>query len=460
MPRAQTDARRAAALVASGPAPPTFKRRCRPPGNRGVKLARTQLAYALHGLPAEVRDDIEQVAATAWEDTPAPASLMPRGETRVRAKGERVTVDGERAKVVKVSRKDACKLKVRFKGTRQKLWLLEHQIDPDKPASLPDADAAVRADRATIANVLRSLGVAWSAAPAPPPMPPPRLPIPRATTANDSSDSTSDDTSSADEEPPRVSAPSRAEPTDDTSGSTLDDTSSADEEPPRASVPSGDAEPADATSDSTSSGTSSEDEVPRAGGGSAVPPAAGGDAPVALDPASAGAPPARKRAAPDAVATSERGGGADAKSAKPSPADAGKEDSRLRSIRHLFMRPVTFSLFGDEAMADGAAAAPFLLALEADFPPSSLPAVEAAHAAAAAPAVPPPPAPLLRPVLFMRTQTEAELTEAWRERRQSGFKDFKSKHKLDVRQAAKRSRERSQRGAQAARERRAKSAGS
>lgn len=381
-------------------------KRRRPAGNRGAKRVASLLRSALEHLPAELREDIE-APASLWEDIPEPASLMPPPEPP-RAVGERVRVDGARAKVVRVSRRDARKIKVRLSGSRRKQWLLDSQLDPPEGAPLArlwrgDADADLAADRSATALVLRALGVAWTPAAraeahAPRPPPPPPAPPPTA--------------------------------------------------PPAAA--------------------GGADERAASGGGSAPPPAApDGSAPAAGAehpwPAAAETSGERLRGAQEGSADGGRvlsggagaaAGGADGGSgvgAAP-PAAAGGAAGSLRS---LFLQPAAFSLFGGveeddaddaggaaaqepplpEAMGAGGEKAPGARAAGAAAPGAAASASGAGGEKARARAE-----AVLQPVLFMRTNSEAELTEAWRERRQQGFKDFKSKHKADVRQALKRSK--------------------
>ncbi|KAG8460673.1 hypothetical protein KFE25_011448 [Diacronema lutheri] len=415
-------------------------KRRRPAGNRGAKRVRTLLRDALHALPAELREDIE-TPTTAWEDTPEPASLMPPPEPP-RAVGERVRLDGADAEVLKVSSKDAHKLKVRLRGTTRKLWVLDTQLDPPEAGALArlwgagtdGADVAIAADRTATASVLRGLGVEWSpahgvdtggaasagSARAPPPPPPPGAPAAR------------ESPGSPPREPARRGVEREAVGTAEHVSDVQAGTPAADGTRPRPSrAPSGGAVRAGAAA------------------GGAVD--AGLNVGVCAEHLSdvVGAPLAGAAAdgavRADAQPSQRAGGGAGERAAAAGAAG---------SLRSLFMQPATFTLFGstgDDAQSPRVAPpspAHLTPGDSAAAPTARVPAaaeLAAAHAAVRA-SKPLGAAAGLQPLLFMRTQPEAELTDAWRERRQQGFKDFKSKHKTDVRQARKRKRQLALRG--------------
>lgn len=432
-------------------------KRRRPAGNRGLKRARSQVRDALHALPAELREDIE-TPACPWEDIPAPAYLMPPPELP-RAVGERVLIDGARAKIVKVSRKDGHKLKVRFSGTKQKQWLLDTQIDPPESHSLADAWRGledVHADRMATASVLQSLGVAWTPANrAEPPVRAPPGPPHRPPSAPHSFVHSS------------IDAPA----TTAVAGS---------------AVESGAAQPAAAADEVEEGGGLSAGRWGRAhsrGVGTLGQPPRCGDKGVsegADRPEEDAAEEGMRENAGNGPAVSGAHGALEAHANGGAPGSGDRRPERAAasvptgSLRSLFLQPAIFSLFGpadgEEDEAAGGSALPqpqpFLLGsvphdaarTEALAGSTRQPVTTAGTASAvrqegaAAGSAPAARAEAeLEPVLFMRTHTEDELTVQWQQRRQQGFKDFKSKHKTDVRQALKRKRQLALRGGQGAR---------
>jgi hypothetical protein len=449
---------------------------------------RSQVRDALVALPADLREEIE-TPGCPWEDTPPPLTLMPPCAPTP-AVGDPVVVDGEHARVLKTSRKRPHELKVRFKGSRRKAWLLDSELDLPAYARLDAESVRARtvseadADSLRTADVLRALGVAWvparlAAVVCAPPPPPPREGAAYARAhaaavggASESSSSSSDDGSSdssaevaavdgADPEPATMAARSTLVVQADTSSASSDESGDSDDETPAAAAPAparataARAPPSSDSSSSTSSGSTSaseaegEDAVAGAAIGAAVSPPSAPSSSSSSDSTTdddADDDAASEPAAREAGETTATG------TAGVVPAAASGDGGSLRS---LFMQPEAFSLgtslFGGATLADVADAA-------AAAQPRPRPDGAGAGAAAQpAPPVRPAPEQTLRPVLFARTQPEAELTAAWQSLREAGFKDFKSKTKVDKRNALKRNRAAAARGVRDARKQRVKS---